>query len=487
MPFAALLQAIAIERQTLSLSIRHNQVEKKVLLERGVPVDCRSNLAHETLGRFMVAEGKLSADAMNSSLALSASRGVQLGEVLIERELVTATELYRILQQNLAKKLLDVFTWRTGEFSIEAEVPVVSSPLKVKTPQLILTGIIRFALQEDVDRAIVPFIGRKLGIHPSPPFPLEEIRLTAAQQTLTDRLRSGLRVDELAAVVDLPYEEISRVVYALAIVGIVVPAELIPITAARSTPVPPVIPAAASQPLITPGPDQSRLRDRIMQSYLQFRRQDAFELLQLEETATVEQIDEAFIVVAQRTAPWQFDENALADLRDKAREVFIAASRSYGELADKERRNTLITRRRTLREEHRRSLSAGRFALKTDLLDPEEQYRKAQVLLQSGKLKDAITFLEFASDCDPQNGIYRSELAYARFSLSKYAARESLLELERVKRIDSACGLAWLYAGEIHRISGTKDEAETNLKRACKLMTGDRRPVEALKTLMSSR
>src|SRR4029077_17727750 len=105
------------------------------------------NLAHETLGRYMVLEGKLSEEDFTASLSKSAARGVPLGEVLLEGGLVTAVELFRILQQNLAKKLLDLFTWNEGELRRLDEPPQAASSLKVKVRQLILTGVPRFPPQ----------------------------------------------------------------------------------------------------------------------------------------------------------------------------------------------------------------------------------------------------------------------------------------------------------------------------------------------------
>ena len=47
------------------------------------------------------------------------------------------------------------------------------------------------------------------------------------------------------------------------------------------------------------------------------------------------------------------------------------------------------------------------FTIKTDLLDPEVQFKKGVALLESGQCREAITQLQFASDCDPSNGVYR--------------------------------------------------------------------------------
>ena len=44
--------------------------------------------------------------------------------------------------------------------------------------------------------------------------------------------------------------------------------------------------------------------------------------------------------------------------------------------------------------------------IQTDLLDSEVQYQKGMELKDAGQLDKAIHYLEFASFCDPQNGVY---------------------------------------------------------------------------------
>jgi hypothetical protein len=77
---------------------------------------------------------RLREDEMNLCLRESVTRGVQFGQMLLEKELVSAVDLFRLLQQNLAKRLLDLFTWRDGTFKVAADRPHVQSPLKVKVP-----------------------------------------------------------------------------------------------------------------------------------------------------------------------------------------------------------------------------------------------------------------------------------------------------------------------------------------------------------------
>lgn len=501
-PVAPLLLAQAVHKTTCVLEIRRRQVWKKIVFEAGVPVDCRSNLAHETLGRYMINEGKLGNEDFTACLSRAAARGVPLGEELLERGLVTPEDLFKILQSNLARKLLDLFTWREGEFhAVDDDLHAADSSLKLRVPQLILTGVTKLAPQEEIDMAVGPLVGQKLCLHPAPPVPLEEMRFSAKQSALVEALRPGRRMGELAEATGFSVDEITRLLYALLILGVCVPESHLPKGASpqatRPVPVPVMpppastqaipIPSAAAAPPVpvasAPAEEIERRRGQVMQVFLVHRRQDAFDLLGLPEDATLTQVHRKYLEFAQRFAPWTFQGS---DLEEKAQDLFLAGAQAYGELTDSERRNTLLFRRKTLREERARK-APSMHQIKTDLLDSEAQYKKGQAAMEAGKYRDAIMLLEFAADCDPQNGLYASELAWCRFLNSSAAAPQAIRELQEALRRDPNCGIAAFYAGEIERQVGNYDDAEAHLRRAIKLMSPDRRPIDALKQLSTDR
>jgi Domain of unknown function (DUF4388)/Tetratricopeptide repeat len=554
-PFSALLLAYAIHRRTLLLEVRRKQIAKQIVLENGIPVDCRSNLVHETLSRYLVSQGKLPAESLHAYLNESAAHDRPFGEVLLDHGVLGAEELFKSLQQNLAKKLLDVFAWRDGRFRWLPDAPPPQSPLKIRVPQLIVTGITKCAPQEEVNAAVAPLVGKQLTLQPTLAFSLDELRFTARQAKVVGALRSGSRMDELALSTGLPFEEISRLLYALALLGLVLPSRLPsrrlsatgairvdpswlppetsdagrtppPAAAGGMEPARAAAPGNASRPAPSaagpPAKDQAgpaaerdqaggapaaespgaalaaagsagapaagdsaeQRRNEVMQAYLSYRRLDAFDLLGLDEEASPAAVQHKFVDFARRYAPWTLAGPELAGMEEMASDLFLAGARAYAELADLDQRNTLLLRRKTLREERRQR---PQIAIKTDLLDPEVQYRKGRTLMTAGKYAEAVLLLEFASDCDPQNGLYSAELAYCRFCLAPGNAEQALQELQETLRRDPDCGLAMYYSGEIHRQIGESDAAAAELRRAIKMMSPDRRPIEALKALAAER
>lgn len=492
-PVATLLCAHADAGSTAVLEFERRQVRKSVVLENGVPVECRSNLVHETFGRFLLAEGKIDGETLASSLAESASRDLPLGEILLARGVLQAVDLYRLLQQNLAKKLLDLFTWTDGNFRLSAEVPVVRSALRVKVPQLVLTGMVRFAPQAQVDVAVAGLGGERLELHPAPPFDLQELRFTGVQPRVMSALAAGGRLDELTAAAAAPTAEVSRLVLALVALGAVLPAA--EARRIRSAPSKPAEPAAQAAPPPTP---ESRpavapmaaallaaLTNDVMEAFLRYRQQDAFDFLGLPEEAAPAAVEARYVELAERWSPARFAAPELQTLAERARDLFLAAARAYAELASTEQRNALVFRRKTLREQALRRPS--QHGIRTDLLDPEVQFRKGREHLIAGRLREAVQQFEFAADCDPQNGLYLAELAWARHRSTPGLPERTLRELEEALRIDPQCGLASYYAGMLCGELGRFEDAENHLRAAGRRMAPDRRPIEALKALAAKK
>ena len=503
-PFALLLRALSEGQKSTVLEIRKGPLEKRIVFERGIPVDCVSNLAHERLGRFLIQLGRMQEAELAPLLSESVTAEVPLGTVMLRRGLLTPSELYRLLQQNLAKKLLDGFSWSEGEFELVDEPPRVDAPLKVRTHQLILTGLTRFATQERIDLVVMTVLGQRLCLEPSPPTPVDTLRLNPAQTRVVDALQSQAQdMSTLAAAASLELSELSRIVYAFGVLGLIGVEEDIKSRAPADEPVKESLRRSQPLPILNLAKveedSESELgplgQEELMQLYLGYRQCDAFDLLGLPEEALPRFIEEAFLSFASRLLAWlSCDEEAQ---RDRAGDLLLAGARAYATLADPPAREALIAERSLAREAklNPQPQSApqpdgrhvGPRKIQTDLLDPVSQFQKGKALLDAGSPGEAVQYLAFAVDCDPQNGLYRSELAFARYISDPSKADSSLEMLTESRRIDPKCPFGWFYAGEILRDLGRYDEAEPLLQAAIKPMSPDRRPIDALRELNRQR
>ena len=492
-PFPVLLHALAVHRRSVVLEIERRQLKKSIVLESGIPVDCQSNLLQDTLGKFMVTRGEITEEQNHQILTKSATTGQPFSDLLVIDGLVSAHDLYKILQLNLAKKLLDGFTWRSGTFRVSTSLPDVDSPLKVRAPQLVLTGISKFAPESEIPAAMAHFEGKKFFFNPKPPFPLKELRLSKQQKEILGLVSLGKTVEELQAETKLPRHQVLRSLYALAVIGVVLPEDwLLSRSASEASPdMDFAAPAPAhAQARPASGPSQTlsadelvQLRNDVMEIYLRYRKLDAFDLLGLSEDADRDAVEQGYLDYCEKYAPWKFRDPELKNLEEKARDLFVAGGHAFGELVNPETRNSLIGRRNS-RFQNRLSTEEARnaFAIKSNLLDSETQFAKGMALMKQSKYQEALELLQFAHDCEPQNGVYRAELAFCRYRKDPALERDSTLqELEETIRIDPDCGIALYYQGLLHGEAGDYSECEPYLQKAIKLMTPDRRPIEALK------
>jgi len=478
-PYAVLLVALASRGANAVLELRRNQLQKTVFFDDGAPVDCRSNIATEMLGRYLVSSGKLRDADANAALGVAASRGVPLGEILTERKLLTPTDLYRALQQNLGRKLLEPFSWTSGTWSLSWDVPPLSSVLRVKVPQLIVTGIQKVEPQENADDAAKFLAGRYLAIASDPLFSLDEVRLGAAPQKVVDAARRGVTVDELRASSGIDADDLNRILYALLLLGVlestgqsrpyVAPAAIANPFVAEETPI------EVSLDTIEPAAPPHATAEEVVAAYLSYRRKDAFELLEVEETAGLIPIIRAYLAIVDRFLPSRFDD----DSREKAQEVFLAAARAYAELADPNRRDALVKRREKLREEAAAAAKAGPAAM----IDPEALWKSGVNLAAAGKLREALGSFELAAECDAQNGTYAAEAAWCRYRLGNTPAATAIKLLKNAIRIDPTSGIAHLYAGQVLAALGKRVEGEAYISRAASLMPNDPRPAQAMKVM----
>ena len=492
--FPVLLHAFAVHKRSVVLSIERRMLKKEIILENGVPVDCHSNLLQDTLGKFMVGRGDITEEQNQVSLSKAATAGLSVSEIMVKDGWVSASDLYKILQQNLGKKLLDCFAWRNGEFAVSTNLPNVESPLKVRVPQLLLTGVTKLALQDEVERAMEAFGDKKLFLNPRAPFPLKEIRLGKDHQELVGLVSLGKTIAELEAESGMPRPKLLRLLFALAVISTIVPEEWLATErreAVLDQDFVPSVESTSAQPPVSseaPPADLDRVRNELMEAYLLHRKQDAIDLLGIADEAGRDEIEAGYIAFAEKYAPWRFNHPGLESLQEKARDLFIAGGRAFGELTNPETRNSLIARRNSRLEQRLTSEEAANaFAIKSNLLDAETQFKKGMELLKAGRYSEAQEQLEYAHDFDPQNSVYRAELAHCKYRKEPEIERErSLEELRETVRIDPECGLALYYLGMILGEAGNFDEAEPWLQRAIKLMAPDRRPIDALKQFMAA-
>lgn len=496
-PLPVLIQAIFAAERTLALELRLRNLEKRIFFEDGSPVACRSNLLHETLGKFLVARGKIAEEQYQEALRESVQGGARMGEVLVGRKLVTPFELYRQMQANLAHKILDAFRWAEATYRLLPETEPAELALKVNPAQLILTGVSAFMPFEAVASQL-PFTDeQRFALVPGPQRALEGLKLAPKEARLVQLLRGRPDFGALVAQTGLGVEEVLRRIYALTVLGLAAFAEEVPVEIPAATgawPPTAALAGAAGPTPGAPGPaaddpdgDDPELRDALVTAYLQHRGQDPFQVLGVGEAASAADLRRAFLAVADRLAPARFRS---ADLREKAEALLCAAARAYGALADPDQAALWRKRRAAAAERARgpaRPSTAEQFRIATDLLDARTQFAEGKKRLEAGNPRSALDHFQYACDIEPRP-LYRAHLGWARWLVDPQRnGRLALQELSEAARADAGCAEALFFSGEIHRARGEWAEAEEAYRRASRANPGDGRSQQLALEMMRAR
>jgi eukaryotic-like serine/threonine-protein kinase len=115
-PPIRLLHRLAKSKASGLLKLELGATIKEAYLLDGQPLFISSNLASERLGPFLVAEGVITRDSLARALAAMPTSGGKLADSLVDLDLVTPLEAYRLLATQVGGKLIAACGWSDGRY-----------------------------------------------------------------------------------------------------------------------------------------------------------------------------------------------------------------------------------------------------------------------------------------------------------------------------------------------------------------------------------
>jgi hypothetical protein len=116
MPFADLLQWIAMSQKTGTLVIKGKRFTKKILFKIGRVEAVTSNNPREHLGYYLVGWGYLAEEELQNMLGVQQSQKIALGELLVKYGKMTREDIERIIRLKTEATIYDLMMWEEGEF-----------------------------------------------------------------------------------------------------------------------------------------------------------------------------------------------------------------------------------------------------------------------------------------------------------------------------------------------------------------------------------
>lgn len=121
-PIADLLAWAHNDRRSGSLVVRRSGAEKRVYFRDGQVVASLSTDPAEFYGQYLLAQGVIDERGLVRALQICQSKGLLLGDALIQLSLVPGELVAETLQMHVEDQVCELFLWRTGIFYFTNEM-----------------------------------------------------------------------------------------------------------------------------------------------------------------------------------------------------------------------------------------------------------------------------------------------------------------------------------------------------------------------------
>ncbi len=145
-PFPRLMNYLHEGNQTGRLVLRHSGVSKTVFIVQGIVVNVESSLRDETLGRYLIKQGKITEDDYNKSIEIMMAQKIKQGAALVKIGAIKPKDLFQAVRDQTREKLLTCFSWIRGEYRYQEDISFVEETTRFELPfiSIMREGLNRF-------------------------------------------------------------------------------------------------------------------------------------------------------------------------------------------------------------------------------------------------------------------------------------------------------------------------------------------------------
>lgn len=453
------LAECGLRRASGILTASRGKLKRLFCLEEGSLVYAASNLIEEQFVEFLVRRGQLSVEARIAAAEQCEQQHQKLGSYLEAQGLLAPEELAQALEQHTRGLLFSTLDWNQSECSFTSGRPDLEGELKVKL------GCIELVRQyaqhylgstEEVRMRIGPphvrlvLTGEKHKL-------LEPSQLSPVESYLIERCDGSLPLPDLVGKSPATPDETLRGIYALMLLGVLKPLADQKKQSAKE------ISEAVSV-------------EEVMARLKRAKDADYYTVLELNSTATQDEVRDAYYFLARRYHPDRFRTGPLKNLLGGIEAYFTQVTEAYNTLYDPARRT-----------EHDRKRAAD---LPPVTAEPEQDkahlarlnFARAKLLIGKGRKAEAVTFLENAVELDEMQALYHMTLGQL---LVRNPRRRPHAErhLRRAIDLEPTRYEPYLALGQLYVKTGENEQAVAMFREALRWEPGQPEAIEQLKAL----
>jgi Flp pilus assembly protein TadD len=466
----ALLVELARRRFSGVLELRDGRVTKQISWAEGLPTFAESSRPSERFAVYLAERGYIRAPERARLERHHETSGRGELSCAAELRLLAPAELLVAAREHLKRCLVQVFAWP----ALESEIRPAQGEA---TPA------------QGIDP--LPVVQQGIESHWSPERVVESLgekgrRFAVAEEgarEIASRLRGGEDVERLLASLD-GGRTLGECLYGAGTPRAFAATWLLDAAGTlRYTDAPPLEESANDAPEIevlvadhaessvkagptSRGPDVDAESDRhaaalradVERLHGSIDEQSYYELLSVEESASITEIRQSYRNAAKRLHPDALAHLGLDDLKEKANELFSRISLAHATLADPARRR-----------EYDATREGGSQDDADRLARAETLYRKALVFLRAGRFGQALPLLASCVSLWPDEAVYHSDLGWALFKIAEPRLPEARAALAQAARLDRSAALPLFRLSFVLAALGEDEEAQALRARAQRL------------------
>ena len=420
--------------------------KKVVVLENGLPLAVRSNLARESLGRRLLDAGRIDELTYTESVRRSKVTGKRQGELLVQMGAITEAVLRDTLADQSADKLTEIFSWTEGRTWTQTGVRAVSlsSELLGWTPRLtVMRGVHRVSASI-IARRLEPYQGCQVSREL---ISLEDGENADAVKLLWEAL------DEERSLGSLIRDHASTL-YGLWLIGALA-------VHVDESATPRTLPGVGSTAAVL------ALEGKLRETLHKQKDQNHFEALGIAEDAPGDEVRRAFMTLAKTFHPDKVGRRS-PELVDLAGKVFARISEAHDVLASPEKRQVYVAqlkRNRGAQGDHRQEISR--------ILTAEQQFQRAEEAMRRRDWNGSLEALKWALELDPNEGEFFALRGWVLFLQQQdQGSRNPEPALDQIKKaiaLSPQSPAGYYYLGQIRKACGDQAEAEKMFRKTTEL------------------
>jgi curved DNA-binding protein CbpA len=386
-PIPFVLRKIHMEKITGELIIKGENFEKSLCFSQGDLCFARTNVLHERLGEVLFKIGKIDNTQFWDIHKLISGQKERIGRVLVLNNFISQKDLFFGLIHQVREIALSTFALTSGEWEFSPTLPELpeDSRFKIELPGVFVEGVPRF---KSLPLFRSNYAKRSLRTRPVSAETGSYLKKDDVEVYKALSSRSGVPAEQLAQELGVADEVLWQKLALFFLLNIL--------------------------EFVAPPVQQTLNKDHeallALHESMKARDLDYYELFDLDNSATSNQIKETYYQYAKKFHPDRLGEASNPELREKANFVFARINKAFEVLSDEGKRREYDMK--GYKEIQKAEKTTENLVEKANLY-----YRKAKTLYSQQRFRETASLMEESVRNDPNRASYYLLLGLAQSNI----------------------------------------------------------------------